>query len=181
MATLKKSMSSSSAPVRPARCLPRCWRRPARRSCCWSQGPTGSSSDLISSDFWGRRVKPAGAPFLLEGKNPFGYAYQAGWGVGGAALHYFANFPALLAERFQDQERAQSRPRLADLLCRCRAVLRQGRAGHRRFRRRQGGGNLAADGRALSDAADEDLPQRRDLGEGLRSRSASAWCRRRSA
>ena len=45
-------------------------------------GPDWQSSDLISSDFWGRRLKPAGAPFLLEGKNPYGYAYQAGWGVG---------------------------------------------------------------------------------------------------
>jgi choline dehydrogenase-like flavoprotein len=50
---------------------------------------------------WGRRVKPAGAPFVLEGKNPYGYAYQAGWGVGGAALHYFANFPRLLPNDFK--------------------------------------------------------------------------------
>ena len=48
------------------------------------QGPDWQLSDLISSDIWGRRIKPAGGPFLLEGKNPFGYVYQAGWGVGGA-------------------------------------------------------------------------------------------------
>ena len=78
----------------------RCWPRPARRSCC-SSGPDWQLSDLISSDFWGRRVKPAGAPFLLEGKNPYGYAYQAGWGVGGAALHYFANFPRLMPNDFK--------------------------------------------------------------------------------
>ena len=60
------------------------------------QGPDWQLTDLISSDMWGRRVKPAGAPFQLEGKNPYGYAYQAGWGVGGAALHYFANHPRLL-------------------------------------------------------------------------------------
>ncbi|MBO0759316.1 MAG: GMC family oxidoreductase, partial [Bradyrhizobiaceae bacterium] len=59
------------------------------------QGPDWQLSDLISSDIWGRRVKPAGAPFRVEGKNPYGYAYQSGWGVGGAALHYFANFPRL--------------------------------------------------------------------------------------
>lgn len=63
-------------------------------------GPDWQLSDLVSSDFWGRRIKPAGAPFLLEGKNPFGYAYQAGWGVGGAALHHFANFPRLLPPDF---------------------------------------------------------------------------------
>src|SRR6202795_3245319 len=39
-------------------------------------GPDWQLSDLISSDIWGRRVKPAGAPFVLEGKNPYGYAYQ---------------------------------------------------------------------------------------------------------
>ncbi|MGA8961162.1 MAG: NAD(P)-binding protein, partial [Pseudolabrys sp.] len=64
-------------------------------------GPDWQMSDLISSDFWGRRVKPAGIPFLLEGKNPYGYAYQAGWGVGGAALHYFANFPRYLPNDFK--------------------------------------------------------------------------------
>ena len=64
-------------------------------------GPDWQLKDLISSDFWGRRIKPAGQPFLLEGKNPFGYAYQTGWGVGGAALHYFANFPRLLQEDFK--------------------------------------------------------------------------------
>src|SRR5262245_5204659 len=65
------------------------------------QGPDWQLSDLISSDIWGRRVKTAGAPFLLEGKNPFGYSYQSGWGVGGAALHYFANFPRLLPTDFR--------------------------------------------------------------------------------
>ncbi len=56
-------------------------------------GPDWQLNDLISSDIWGRRIKPAGAPVLLAGKHPFGYTAQAGWGVGGAALHYFANFP----------------------------------------------------------------------------------------
>lgn len=65
------------------------------------QGPDWKLSDLISSDFWGRRIKTAGAPFLLEGRNPVGYAYQSGWGVGGAALHYFANFPRLLPNDFK--------------------------------------------------------------------------------
>src|SRR5467141_2655356 len=64
-------------------------------------GPDWQLSDLISSDIWGRRIKAAGAPFLLEGKNPFGYSYQSGWGVGGAALHYFANLPRLLPNDFK--------------------------------------------------------------------------------
>jgi choline dehydrogenase-like flavoprotein len=64
-------------------------------------GPDWQLPDLISSDFWGRRIKAAGAPFLLEGKNAFGYGYQSGWGVGGAALHYFANLPRLLPNDFK--------------------------------------------------------------------------------
>ena len=59
-------------------------------------GPDWQLKDLISSEVWGRRIRPAGAPVLLAGKNPFGYTGQAGWGVGGAALHYFANFPRYL-------------------------------------------------------------------------------------
>ena len=64
-------------------------------------GPDWELSDLISSEIWGRRIKPAGAPILLEGKNPMGYAAQAGWGSGGASLHYFANFPRLLPTDFR--------------------------------------------------------------------------------
>src|SRR5262249_12746635 len=64
-------------------------------------GPDWQRGDLISSDFGGRRLKPAGPPFLFEGKNPYGYVYQAGWGVGGAALHYFANFPRLMPSDFK--------------------------------------------------------------------------------
>src|SRR5204863_7758710 len=65
------------------------------------QGPDWQRTDLISSDVWGRRIRPAGAPFLLEGKNPYGYAGQSGWGVGGAALCYVANFPRLLPNDFK--------------------------------------------------------------------------------
>src|SRR6266849_4315818 len=65
------------------------------------QGPDWKLSDLISSDFWGRRIKHAGAPFLLEGRHPVSYGYQSGWGVGGATLHYFANFPRLLPNDFK--------------------------------------------------------------------------------
>jgi choline dehydrogenase-like flavoprotein len=64
-------------------------------------GPDWQLSDLISSEIWGRRVKPAGAPILLDGKNPMSYSAQGGWGVGGAALHYYANFPRLLPTDFR--------------------------------------------------------------------------------
>jgi choline dehydrogenase-like flavoprotein len=77
------------------------------------QGPDWQLTDLISSDLWGRRIRTAGAPFLLEGKNPYGYSGQSGWGVGGAALHYFANFPRLLPNDFKiksEHGRAQDWP-----------------------------------------------------------------------
>ena len=64
-------------------------------------GPDWQTSDLISSDIWGRRIKPAGAPFILDGKHPVSMGAQAGWGVGGAALHYYANFPRLLPNDFR--------------------------------------------------------------------------------
>src|SRR6266550_6033915 len=46
------------------------------------QGPDWQLSDLISSDIWGRRVKPAGGPFILEGRNPVSYGFQ---GAGASA------------------------------------------------------------------------------------------------
>jgi choline dehydrogenase-like flavoprotein len=76
-------------------------------------GPDWQTSDLVSSDIWGRRIKPAGAPFILEGKNTVSMGYQGGWGVGGAALHYFANFPRLLPNDFRiksEHDRAHDWP-----------------------------------------------------------------------
>jgi choline dehydrogenase-like flavoprotein len=63
-------------------------------------GPDWQLTDLISSDIWGRRIKPAGTPFILEGKQPAPIGYHGGWGVGGAALHWFANVPRLLPNDF---------------------------------------------------------------------------------
>lgn len=64
-------------------------------------GPDWQLSDLVSSEIWGRRLKPGGPPVVFEGAHRVGYGYNAGWGVGGAALHYFANFPRLLPSDFK--------------------------------------------------------------------------------
>ena len=40
------------------------------------QGPDWKLTDLISADVWGRRVKQAGPPFLLEGRNPVSYGFN---------------------------------------------------------------------------------------------------------
>src|ERR1700739_3749150 len=52
-------------------------------------GPDWQLTDLISSDIWGRRIKPAGGPFILEGRHPVSYGAQAGWGAGGAGVALF--------------------------------------------------------------------------------------------
>ena len=79
-------------------------------------GPDWKTSDLISSDIWGRRIKPAGAPFVLEGKNPVSMGAQGGWGVGRRRVALLRQFPAPPAERLPHQDRARPRSRLADLL-----------------------------------------------------------------
>ena len=63
------------------------------------QGPDWQNGDLISSEIWGRRLKAVN-PAILEGKDRLGYSYNAGWGSGGAATHYFAMFPRLLPSDF---------------------------------------------------------------------------------
>jgi choline dehydrogenase-like flavoprotein len=64
------------------------------------QGPDWALTDLISSDIWSRRLKGSGAPILYEGKHAVGRTGDMGWGTGGAALHYSANFPRLLPDDF---------------------------------------------------------------------------------
>ena len=79
----------------------RCYRRrrrfgvqSSRRSLrLLEAGPDWQLGHLISSDFWGRRLKPAGPPFLLEGKNPYGYVYQAGWVQAGPRCTISRIFP----------------------------------------------------------------------------------------
>ncbi|WP_027554226.1 GMC family oxidoreductase [Bradyrhizobium sp. Cp5.3] len=65
------------------------------------QGPAFALSDLVSSQIWARRLKWGGVPMALEGRHPLGFAYNAGWGVGGAALHQFGNWPRLHPEDFR--------------------------------------------------------------------------------
>ena len=58
-------------------------------------GPDRNNSDLISSGIWSRRLKWGGAPVLESGKNPVGHAFNAGFGVGGSAMHHYAVWPRL--------------------------------------------------------------------------------------
>ena len=64
------------------------------------QGPDWQLSDLISSDIWARRLRGSGPAIVYEGRDPVGRTADHGWGTGGAALHYSANFPRLLPSDF---------------------------------------------------------------------------------
>ncbi len=64
------------------------------------KGPDWKLTDLVSSDIWGRRLRKASPATVLEGRDPVGKASDHGWGTGGAALHYSANFPRLLPTDF---------------------------------------------------------------------------------
>ena len=177
----KKSMSSSSAPGASGSVYAAVLAKAGKKVVVMDNGPDWQTSDLISSDIWGRRIKPAGAPFILEGKHPVSMGAQGGWGVGGAALHYFANFPRLLPNDFRiksEHGRAHDWPISYDDVA---PWYDKVAAGDRRVRRRQGRGAVAAEGPALSDAADEDLQERARSGSRASRPTASAWCRPRSA
>jgi len=64
-------------------------------------GPPFELSDLVSSQIWSRRLKWGGPPIQSEGRNPVGAYFNSGWGVGGAAMHQFGNWPRLHPEDFR--------------------------------------------------------------------------------
>src|SRR3954471_12112221 len=63
-------------------------------------GPDWEISHLISSDIWARRLRGSGPAIVYEGRHAVGRTADHGWGTGGAALHYSANFPRLLPSDF---------------------------------------------------------------------------------
>ena len=69
------------------------------------QGPDWQATDLISSQIWSRRLKWAGSVVQLAGKNPIAHNFNTGWGMGGAALHHYANWPRMHAEDFDTKSR----------------------------------------------------------------------------
>lgn len=66
-------------------------------------GPERDNKDLISSAIWARRLKWGGDPVIETGENPVGNVFNAGYGVGGSALHHYAVWPRLHAEDFQSR------------------------------------------------------------------------------
>lgn len=82
-------------------------------------GPERNNRDLISSGIWARRLKWGGEPVFEDGDNKVGYGFNAGYGLGGSAMHHYAVWPRLHPEDFQLRsrfDRAQDWPiRYGDL------------------------------------------------------------------
>lgn len=68
-------------------------------------GPERRREELVSSALWARRLKWNGAPVIEDGENPVGHAFNASFGVGGAAMHHYAVWPRLHEEDFEMSSR----------------------------------------------------------------------------
>jgi choline dehydrogenase-like flavoprotein len=64
------------------------------------KGPHWQNADLASSQIWARRLK-WGEAVELGGTHPIAHNFNTGWGMGGAALHHYANWPRLHVEDFK--------------------------------------------------------------------------------
>lgn len=67
-------------------------------------GPAWKTTDLYSSQVWGRRLK-WGPSVRVAGKNSLAPAFNYGWGLGGSALHHYANWFRLHEEDFEIRTR----------------------------------------------------------------------------
>jgi len=63
-------------------------------------GPDWDYKEFVSSEIWGKRLKHA-PRFQLAGRHNPGHGSNAGWGTGGAMIHFFANFPRLHPSDFR--------------------------------------------------------------------------------
>ena len=62
------------------------------------QGPDWQLSDLISSDFWGRRIKPASGPFPARRQKPVRLCLPGGMGRRRRGAALLRQLPASPAE-----------------------------------------------------------------------------------
>lgn len=66
-------------------------------------GPERALEDLYSSQIWARRLK-WGAPHIADkGAGSIWFNFNAGHGVGGAAIHHYAVWPRFRPEDFREQ------------------------------------------------------------------------------
>jgi len=58
-------------------------------------GPRWDAGSLVSSQIWSRRLRWGGPHVATTGREPIGFGFNAGWGMGGAALHHYGTWPRL--------------------------------------------------------------------------------------
>ena len=58
-------------------------------------GPNRSNEDLVSSTIHARRLKWGGSPVMESGDHKVGHVFNAGFGVGGSAIHHYGVWPRL--------------------------------------------------------------------------------------
>ncbi len=63
-------------------------------------GPGWTIADLVSSPIWARRLKWDPGPSTSRGAQPINVGFNAGYGLGGAALHHYACWFRLHSEDF---------------------------------------------------------------------------------
>jgi choline dehydrogenase-like flavoprotein len=68
-------------------------------------GPERGKQHLVSSAIWARRLKWSGEPVEEAGENPVGHTFNAGFGIGGSAMHHYAVWPRLHEEDFDMRSR----------------------------------------------------------------------------
>lgn len=64
-------------------------------------GPEWTQGDLVSSQIWARRLRWGGPSVAVGGDHPMGFAFNAGWGFGGSALHHYGTWPRMQEEDFR--------------------------------------------------------------------------------
>ena len=68
-------------------------------------GPARNAGHMVSSTLFARRLKWTGTPVIEEGQNPISHVFNAGYGVGGSALHHYAVWPRMHVEDFEMRTR----------------------------------------------------------------------------
>lgn len=68
-------------------------------------GPELPPDKLVSSTLYARRLKWHGTPVIEEGRSPVSHVFNAGYGVGGSAMHHYAVWPRLHEEDFEMKSR----------------------------------------------------------------------------
>jgi choline dehydrogenase-like flavoprotein len=68
-------------------------------------GPAWSMDDLVSNQIWAKRLRWGGVAPDSAGSHPYPFAFNSGWGVGGAALHHYGTWPRMHEADFETHSR----------------------------------------------------------------------------